>query len=306
MSTFSTEKNHFHAVLLAFLFLASFALTTLSGCNRESSEEAIGKGQTALIGGEYKTAARHLKRAVKLNPGNDIILYNLGMAQMLATDYKAADRSFDEADQVSKDGSTDALEALAETRRLAGDPEGAIRAIERAFSKVNRKAHLVAGLAVCEMEQGHNEYAHQLLQEALDTDDLNPVALFNMAVLLQKPQFNKPTKAADLFSRFITSAESAKFETQKLRAIDALREINASRSEELQMQIDNLLMKARTAKTKNDTVNLTVEAVLLDRSNPDSMQSLIKALKDSGRTQQATALLTNFKDLFPNNLKPAN
>ncbi len=306
MNTLSNKKNRFHTVLLASLFLASLALITFPGCNRESSEEAIGRGQTALLDGDYKAATRHLKRAVKLNPGNEIILYNLGMAQMLATDYKAADRSFDEADRVSKDGNTDALEALAEARRLAGDPEGAIRAIERAFSKVNRKAHLVAGLAVCEMEQGHNEYAHQLLQEALDTDSHNPVALFNMAVLLQKPQFNKPTKAADLFAQFITSAESAKFEKQKLRAIDALREINASRSEELQMQIDNLLMKARTAKTKNDTVNLTVEAVLLDRSNPDSMQGLIKALKDSGRTQQATALLTNFKDLFPNNLKTAN
>ncbi len=305
MSTLSIEKRRFHPALLAFLFLASLVLTTLPGCNRESSEEAIGRGQTALLGGDYKVAARHLKRAVKLNPNNDIILYNLGMSQMLAADYKAAERSFDASDQISKDGNTDALEALAETRRLAGDYDGAIRAIERAFSKVNRKAHLVAGLAVCEMERGNNGYAQDLLQEALDTDSENPVALFNMAVLLQKSHFNKPTTAAELFSRFIKNADSNKFEAVRSRAIQALHEINANRPEELQTQIDELLVKARTSKTKTDVLKLTLQAFLLDQSNPDAMQALIKALKDSGRTRHANMMLTNYNVIFTTNSKTA-
>lgn len=298
MNTLSIENHRFHSVLLSFFFLASLGLTTLSGCNRESSEEAIGGGQTALLGGDYKAATRHLKRAVKLNPNNEIILYNLGMAQMLATDYKAAAKSLDQADLISTDGNTDALEALAETRRRAGDYDGAIRAFERAFSKVNRKAHLVAGLAVCEMGKGNNENAHVLLQEALDTDSENPVALFNMAVLLQKPQFNKPTLAAELFSRFIKGSQSSQFEPEKARAIQAIHEINASRPEDLQMQIDDLLIKARTVKSKEEALKVTLEAFLLDQSNPDSMQALIKALKNTGRTRHADKMLTDFNVIF--------
>lgn len=303
MLSLPTEKQRFHSALLVPLFLASLFLTMLSGCNRESSEEAIGRGQTALLSGDYKVATRHLKRAVKLNPSNEIILYNLGMAQMLATEYKAAERSFDEADRLSKDGNTDALEALAETRRQAGDYDGAIRAIERAFSKVNRKAHLVAGLAVCEIERGNYEYAHQLLQEALDTDSENPVALFNMAVLVQKPQFNKPTMAAELFSRFIKNPESIKLKDERARAIQAIHEINANRPEALQMQIDDLLIKARTVKSKEDALKVTLEAFLLDQSNPDSMQALIKALKNTGRARHADKMLTDFNVIFTNNSK---
>lgn len=305
MNTLSSEKCSFHSVLLAFLFLASLASTTLSGCNRESSEEAIGGGQTALLGGDYKVAARHLKRAVKLNPGNEIILYNLGMAQMLATDYKAAERSFDEADRLSKDGNTEALEALAETRRLAGDYDGAIRAFERAFSKVNRKAHLVAGLAVCEMERGNYEYAYQLLQEALDTDSENPVALFNMAVLQKKSHFNKPIMAAELFARFLKNVESEKFQAERTRAIQALHEINASRPEALQMKIDDLLIKARTAKNKEEALKITLEAFVLDQSNPDSMQAVIKALKNTGRARHADMMLKHFNVIFTNDAQAA-
>lgn len=298
MSTLPLGKHRLYAVLLASLLLAS-----LPGCNRETLNEAIGRGQTALLSGDYKAATRHLKRAVKLNPSNDILLYNLGMAQMMATDYKGAERSFDEADQINVDGNTDALEALAETRRLKGDYSGAIRAFERAFSKVNRKAHLVAGLAVCEMEQGHNEYAHQLLQEALATDSKDPIAIFNMAVLMQKPQFNKPTQAAELFSRFITSSESANFAKEKTRAIQAIAEIGSTRPEELQMQIDDLLIKARKAKNNADAFSLTLEALLLDQSNPDSMLALIKALKASGRAKHAEMMQSNFKAIFPDDTR---
>ncbi len=295
MSTLPIGQHRLHAVLLAFLLVAS-----LSGCNRETSNEAIGRGQTALLSGDYKAATRHLKRAVKLNPDNDIIHYNLGMAQLMATDYKGAERSFDKADKINLDGNTDALEALAEARRLKGDYKGAIQAFERAFSKVNRKAHLVAGLAICEMEQGNNEYAHQLLQEALATDSKDPIAIFNMAVLMQKPQFNKPTKAAELYARFITSSESATYVKERGRAIQAIADIGSARPDELQMQIDDLLVKARTAKNKADAFTLTLEALLLDQSNPDSMLALIKVLKASGRAKHAEMMQTNFKSIFPN------
>ena len=56
------------------LFLSALISAVLSGCNRETSDDAIRNGQAALLAGDYKTAATHLARAAKLNPENDIVL----------------------------------------------------------------------------------------------------------------------------------------------------------------------------------------------------------------------------------------
>ncbi len=166
-------RSKLHVSIQA-LILAVLVSAVLPGCNRETSDDAIRNGQAALLAGDYPQAVKHLSRAAKLNPENAIVLYNLGMAQLMTADYKAAARSFDASDRWDVDGNTEALEGLALARREAGDYEGAISAFERAFAKVSRKPHLVAGMAVCEMEQGNMEYAKRILEDALITDPNDP------------------------------------------------------------------------------------------------------------------------------------
>lgn len=302
MSTFPSAVKR----RLQILASACLVLVFVTGCARETSDEAIAHGQSALLVGDYAKAVRHLRRAAKLNSENEVVLYNLGMAHLLATNYKAAEKAFNASDRLNKDNNTDALEGLAQTRRLAGDYEGAISAFTRAFDKVNRKAHLIAGLAVCEMEQGNNEYARQLLLEALATDNSDPVAIYNMAVLMQKPQFTETAAAAEMYVRFITSSRSTTYPTERTLAIEAIQALNASRSDELQMQIDECLVRARMAKNKTDALNYAVDAVKLDQSNPDAFLALIKTLRSNGRTAQAEMMKKNFLAIFPDDPRAAN
>lgn len=290
---------------LTIIALASLVLALVAGCARETSDEAIANGQSALLSGDYAKAVKHLRRATKLNSENEIILYNLGMAHLLAKNYKAAEKAFDASDRLNTDNSTDALEGLAQARRLAGDYEGAISAFERALIKVKRKTHLLAGLAVCEMERGNNDYARQLLGEALNSDNAAPVALFNMAVLLEKPQFDAAPQAAEMYCRFITNTKSAPYPRERKQAIEAIKAINANRADDLQMKIDDLLVQARMAKNKNNALDFAVEAFTLDRSNSDAHLALIKTLRTIGRTKQAEILTTWFLACFPDDPRGA-
>lgn len=301
----STPPSAFKRRFL-IIALTSFILVFMAGCARETSEEAIAYGQSALLSGDYSKAVGHLQRAVKLNSDNEIILYNLGMAHLLTKNYKAAEKVFDASDRLNKDNGTEALEGLAQARRLAGDYEGAIRAFTRAFEKVNRKAHLVAGLAVCEMEQGNNEYAHQLLLQALATDNTDPVAMFNMAVLMQKPQFEASSQAAEMYVRFIISTRSSMYPAELKRATETIKTINANRPDERQMKIDDLLVRARMAKNKTSALDCVIEAVMLDQSNPDAFLALIKTLRSMGRTAQAEIITKRFLAIFPDDPRTEN
>lgn len=291
---------------LQTIALVALVLSFVAGCARETSDEAIANGQSALLTGDYTKAVHHLRRAAKLNAENEIVLYNLGMAHLMAKNYKAAKKAFEASAKLNKDNGTEALEGLAQTCRLAGDYEGAILAFERALDKVNRKPHLVAGLAVCEMEQGNPVSAHEYLKQALATDNSDPVALFNMAVLMQKPEFNESSQAAEMYVRFITSSRSADYSAERTRAIKALKDINARRSDELQMQIDDRLVKARMAKNKATALDYAVDAVKLDQSNPDAFWALIKTLYANGRPGQAEMMKKNFLTIFPDDPRSAN
>lgn len=287
-----------HDFLQALVF-AALVFAVLPGCNRETSDDAIWNGQAALLAGDYPKAVKHLARAAKLNPENAIVLYNLGMAQYMSADYKAAARSFDASDRYDVDGNTEALEGLAMARREAGDYEGAIRAFERAFAKVSRQPHLVAGMAVCEMEQGNMEYAKRILEDALITDPNDPVALFNFAALMQKPHFNDPQAAAAHYVRFLMQASAVKHPVERQKALARLKEINAARSPALQLEIDDKIMEARAATRPADALNAAIQAVKLDESNPDALWLFYQALKKAGKSREAALALVRFQTVFP-------
>lgn len=291
-------RSKLHVSIQA-LILAVLVSAVLPGCNRETSDDAIRNGQAALLAGDYPQAVKHLSRAAKLNPENAIVLYNLGMAQLMTADYKAAARSFDASDRWDVDGNTEALEGLALARREAGDYEGAISAFERAFAKVSRKPHLVAGMAVCEMEQGNMEYAKRILEDALITDPNDPVALFNLAVLMQKPHFNDPQTAAAHYVRFLMHTPPDQHVAEREKALARLKEINASRSPDLQLEIDDKIMEARSAARPADALLAAAQAVKLDESNPDAFWLFQQSLLKAGKSREAGLALARFRTVFP-------
>lgn len=289
----------------SIILLSALACIGLLGCHRESLDDAVRLGQQSLRMGNYPQAIQHLSRAVQLKPSNPILHYNLGMAYLLSSDYKKAAKAFDTADRLDVEGNAIALEGLARARREMGDYEGAISAFERAFAKVNRRADLVAGMAVCEMEQGNMEYAKRNLDDALITDPHDAVALFNLAVLMQKPHFNDPQRAAELYARFLTSVQEH-YPVEREKARSRLQEIHQQRTPELQLLIDDKIMEASTAKRPIDACLAAAQAVKLDESNPDAYWIFLQALQKAGKVREASLAQERFKLIFPHDPRAAS
>ena len=291
----SKAKLSAAAVLLLCVTLLFFA----NACSRETSPEAISRGQAALRNGKYTEAAAHLKRAAKLNSKNDVVHYNLGMAYLLAGEYKAAAKAFEKSEELCTDGGTSALEGLAEAYRQMGDYGKAQNTISRAFGKVNRKAHLVAAYAVCEMEQGNYANAEKLLSEALTTDPKDPVALFNMAAFKNKPQSNEPQEAAKYYVYFLVVADKTELARERGRAVDAIKEINDGRSYEVQDAIDMRMLEAESIKDPGRAAAVIADAYGIDRSNPHTLWSLTRKLDEANKPREAKMMRQIFSEVFP-------
>ncbi|NLB70229.1 MAG: tetratricopeptide repeat protein [Lentisphaerae bacterium] len=283
----------------AFIIMCVLSLIILQGCNRETSPEAISRGQTALKNGKYQEAIKHLKRAAELNKNSDIVYYNLGMAYLNNHEYKLAATAFEKSEKLCVDGSTHALEGLANAHRQMNEYEKAQNAIRRAFGKVNRKAHLVAANAACEMGQGNFANAEKLLSEALITDPKDPVALFNMAVFKKKPQINKPPKAVNFYIKFLMLTAKTEFSKEREIAIEAIRAINVARPGDVEVAIDQRMVDAASTKDPISAAILIAEAYDIDRSNPDILWSLIRKLEEAGKKREARAWQRIFSEVFP-------
>jgi len=212
-----------------------------------------------------------------------------------------AAKSFEKAIKLNKESNTDAIEGLAETRRKQGKYEEAVNQYTAATLIVGRKPHLLAGNAACQIALGRYDMALTLLEEAVTTDDTDPVANFNMAILMQKPHFNDPAKSAEFFVRFLISTKQDRFPREQELAVSAIKEIGQARSDDLAIKIDDLIMQSITSRSRNAAITAAKNAVQLDRSNADSLWNLIAIHKKfpSESGNQSVALLEQFKRIFP-------
>ena len=276
-------------------------IITVQGCKQETSDDAIRNGQSALRAGNYQIASKHLKRAAALNPESATAYYNLGMSQLLSNQLPEAAKSFEKSIKLNKESNTDAIEGLAETRRKQGKYEDAITQFTSATLIFGRQPHLLAGNAACQIALGHYEMAHALLDEALTTDAADPTTNYNMATLMRKPHFNDTAKSAEYYVRFLFSVKQDAFLREQELAVQAIKEIGQSRSDELTIQIDELIMQSMAARSRNIALPAAIKAVTLDFSNADALWNLINIHKKfpAENGNHAKAALDRFKRIFP-------
>lgn len=273
----------------------------LAGCSRIPPEQAIAVGQKALAEGDYETAVLNLRAAARANPQNEVAFYNLGMAQMLAGQLKAAESSFVKAADLGRSGEgTDALVGLAEARRRQGKFDLAAAAYEQAFSKADRKPRLLAGSAAIEMDRGNYGAAKLKLDEALAADPMDPVVQFNYAVLCSRKdsEFFDLTASARSFAAFATQLCKPEFADMQGEAVRRLHSLASLRPPEIEATVDNLMVGGKIANVK--------EAFRLDQSNPDILARLIKLLRKNGENGTADKLAEHFRVLFPDDARVGN
>lgn len=274
----------FRTVLTAGLL----ALAFLTGCSRVPPEEAVSRGQQALLDGDYELAIDLLETAAKAYPDNAVVYYNLGMANLLGKHNRAAENAFLKSSTLEKrPEETSALQGLAEARRRRGNFEGASAAYRAAIQKSYRKPDLLAGLAACEMGYGMTGTASGYLNEALAIDPKNPVAVFNDAILHSRraSEYFNQTRAAKQFFVFLGLPAADENPEQRETALRGLSELNKNRSVELQEEIDEMVMRAYSGNTPALRLKLLGEALDLDRSNAELWERFIANLGYAGYPQ---------------------
>ena len=271
--------------------LALVASVVVSGCGAVDRDTAIRQGNAAYEAGNFAEARKHFKSLAKLEPENYLAAYNLGMAHFKSGEYSAATESFERAERLYNGDGTDALEAIAVSRRLAGDPDAALRAYDRAIERVKRQPNLIAGMAQCHVEKNQIDYANQLLKEALTTSEgRDPAALFNMGQLFLKPALNNPVESAKCFYQFlIYHRKNPDYAAEVTRAAKILCDLSDSTDITLKLQVFELIVKAGQAPTPEERLRIASVAFSMNPASIEALRACVEHSRFLGNTAQTAA-----------------
>lgn len=286
--------------------LSALALAALlaAGCSRVPPEEAVARGQAALAEGRYKEAASLLDDAVYANPENPVVFYNLGMARLLAGDFRAARAAFSESAKfASGEDRRRAVQGLAEAWRRTGDARQAAEVYTEAIEAGDRSACLLAGLAGIELERGELQAAHRHLSEAAADDPSDPTYLFNSGWLFSTDEKLDPTVASKRLVDFVANGENAaRYPAQAEAARRRLAALADKRPAALQAKIDALLEKCENPPPGTrpiDALRFAKDAYELDQSNAFALEVFMDLAAAQRNRRVADALRARGRLLFP-------
>jgi len=193
------NRPKYTVVLLAPLMAAALLV---SGCG--SGESSLEAGIARLQENNYKSAARHLEKAVKLLPDSPAAHCNLGITCWKTGRHKEAIFCFRKAAQLSPDDPRP-LEFLARVMMDMQNWNDARSALALADKRLPSSSRILTTMALVEINSGNNAQAISRLTQALDTDPTYAPALYNMAVI-HRDRLNNREAAATFFNRYIKVA----------------------------------------------------------------------------------------------------
>lgn len=172
------------------------------------------RAQLALLDGELSQAVQHLQRALQVSPNDPWATGWMGAANLAAGDYELAAQRL----TLAVDGDEDVFVLLlAEATRRAGDPEEALRTLER--SRTHPQADVALMRARCLMDMGRFDEAESTLRAGLDGSPGHPRLRAMLAAALHR-QHSWPD-AMDQVQRLIGDPEQGVWASQALARLQA-------------------------------------------------------------------------------------
>ena len=284
------------------IFSAAVAALVAAGCSRTSPQEALAAGRDAVERGDWEGAERPLRAAARAFPSSWEAFYNLGSARLRAGRAGDAVSALSKAAKLAAGtDETRPLEALAEAQRLAGDHDAAYFTLKAVEEKVYRKPWLLASLAAVELDRGNPGSAKAYLDDALEIDGGEPVALFNRAVLRSRkgPDFDHSGAAGD-FAAFLVSPRSDPYPEMKEDAVRRVAALDASRPDAVTEKLDMLLLAAHDPRlTLAERLVRAAEAVKADWSNAAALAWYVNLLRQNGNVALAELNAKRGHAIFP-------
>ncbi len=290
--------------------LALALVVVLTGCG--SQVDPLGAGIDEIRSGNYRKAARLLKKAVKTCPDSPSSHVNLGIAYWRMGMSQRALPSFRQAADLAPDD-TRALELMANVLCELGQWQEASETLHDA-NETDPSARILTLLAVVELQSGSVQAAQTFLKEALELDDEYPPALYNMALVL-RDRLGRKEDAAQQFRRYLEVADPADRHVQVARlAVEALDTPAADPLSggnngggpggiPVELTARELLRKGRDRVTASDfdgAMELLRKARRVDAGDPDVLWELAQLYdRHLSAPQEAEATYRVFRREFP-------
>jgi len=138
---------------------------------------------TQLAAGQVDQALARVQAMLREDPEHPVANSLLGLAQMVRSDYAAAEAAFEKQLQVNPNNAM-VYSQLAEAREQRGDIDGAVAAFEQGMDTLKDSAALQLGLAGLRERQGDIGAAIAIYENMLTTQPENAIAVNNLAALL--------------------------------------------------------------------------------------------------------------------------
>jgi tetratricopeptide (TPR) repeat protein len=268
------HRKHTRGGLLLLALLAA-------GCGSRDPDVLLEKGRQAFAGGEYRTAARALERASRLDPNHAEVWLWCGTALWKAGKLDAALTHFIEAarlDPVNPIPLEYASVILAEQEEFGE----AAKRLNEAFRRLPDSPRIMNAMGVISVRRGNIPAAQAQFQSALKLSPRYPPALYN-AALLSRDSLSRPDEARQLLLRYLEVAPDGDKAESASRALNALGPAPAARpsrpAPRAEVRIDGLMRLARAAINRRDYDEAAVrlrEAAEAAPASPEPLWILAK------------------------------
>jgi tetratricopeptide (TPR) repeat protein len=293
--------NFTHGLTFMSLALASLLAT---GCGSRDPDRLLEEGVRAYAGGHYRSAARSLEKAVKLEPNHAMAQLWCGAAWLKADRPDEALPHFLTAARLDPANPLP-LEYAAVVEVRNGNWAEAGKRINEAFRRMPDSPRILNAMGVASAMRGSPGPARAQLNQALRLSNQYAPAFFNEAIL-SRDAMGQPEEARRFFRRYLELApdgEKADAARAAMEALGAPPAAPASPAPRADSRTEGRMSLAKAAIQRRDyaeAVSRLQEAVEAAPGWPDPLWELAR-VQDvlAGRPEQALDAYRTFIRDFP-------
>jgi len=284
------------------------AALLVSGCG--SGESNLETGIARLRENNYKSAGKHLERAVYQLPDNPAALCNMGITCWKTGRNKEAISYFRKTAQLCPDDPRP-MEFLARVMMDMQNWNEARSALVQADKRLPASSRILTTMALVEIHSGNNAQALSRLTQALETDPTYAPALYNMSVL-HRDKLNNREAAVSFFNRYLKVAAGdphVRDLPQFLNRVPPAAAAQPVPAKISRQPDDPLVAEAKKAIEKNEFdrgLDLLKQAIRKNPANPVPVLELAVLYdKYADNPGKAVDTYSRFAKQFPNDPRTA-
>ncbi len=294
-------------ISMARVFPALLAAALIAGCGSNDPDVLLEQGIRAYGSGRYRTAARALEKAVRLEPRHAAAQLWCGVALWKSGHDDRAIMHFMTAAQLEPSNPLP-LEYAAFVQAERGEWLEVAKRLNEAFRRMPDSPRILNAMGVASLMRGNPSASHAQLAQALRVSPQYAPVFFNEAILA-RDALKSPDEARRLFERYLELAPDGDKAESARKALEALspspppaptapsRRTGEARAAELMKQAHAAVQR----KDHDEAAVRLLDAVEAAPGSPDALWELarlydVNTAQPSRATETYRAFIRGFSD----------